>query len=270
MNLRQGFTLLELSIVLVIIALIVGGVLVGQDLIKSSELRGTLSQYEKYNTAVNTFRVKYNGIPGDIRRADASAFGLFALSAATIVGFGDGNGLIEGGGTGLSAPIAEILVFWRHLSDAGLVDGQLGSTSNSIIVAATGLVTAGVTDASQSFPPTRLLPQNSFLVFAANGFNYFLTMPVATVTTGPAYTFNTSGISPINAFNIDNKVDDGLPNSGIVVARGIAAINAAASFNPVSTAATCTLGPGTATDTFNRIAATGGNDPSCAIRLRFQ
>src|ERR1700728_2487693 len=98
---RRGFTLIELSIVLVIIGLIVGGVLVGQDLIKAAEVRATVGQYEKYNAAVNTFRTKYNGIPGDIPQAQASQFGLFTMTAAApAVGLGDGNGLLEGAASG--------------------------------------------------------------------------------------------------------------------------------------------------------------------------
>ncbi len=88
---QAGFTLIELSIVLVIIGLIVGGVLVGQDLIKAAEIRATISQYEKYNAAMNTFRTKYNGMPGDLSATQAIAFGLG--TAATTVG--DGNSLIE-------------------------------------------------------------------------------------------------------------------------------------------------------------------------------
>ncbi len=49
---HHGFTLIELSIVLVIIGLIIGGVLVGKDLIKAAEIRATISQINKYNHAV--------------------------------------------------------------------------------------------------------------------------------------------------------------------------------------------------------------------------
>lgn len=54
MRFVRGFTLIELSIVLVIIGLIVGGVLVGKDLIIASEVRSQIGQIEKYNTAVHT------------------------------------------------------------------------------------------------------------------------------------------------------------------------------------------------------------------------
>jgi prepilin-type N-terminal cleavage/methylation domain-containing protein len=47
-----GFTLIEMSIVLVIIGLIVGGVLVGQDLIRAAYIRAQITQIEKFNTAV--------------------------------------------------------------------------------------------------------------------------------------------------------------------------------------------------------------------------
>jgi prepilin-type N-terminal cleavage/methylation domain-containing protein len=93
----QGFTLIELSIVLVIIGLIVGGVLVGQDLIRAAEVRATISQIEKYNTAANTFLGKYGYLPGDIKDPDASNFGFISRHMqCQDGGLGDGNGVIEG------------------------------------------------------------------------------------------------------------------------------------------------------------------------------
>jgi prepilin-type N-terminal cleavage/methylation domain-containing protein len=72
---NQGFTLIELSIVLVIIGLIVGGVLVGQNLIAAAAVRAQISQIEKYQTAANAFRGKYGYLPGDIPNPYATQFG---------------------------------------------------------------------------------------------------------------------------------------------------------------------------------------------------
>ncbi len=96
----KGFTLIELSIVLVIIGLIVGGVLVGQDLIRAAGVRSTISQIEKYQTAVNTFRGKYGYLPGDIPPSATQQFG-FTVDAGRsgIAAEGDGNGVISGSGT---------------------------------------------------------------------------------------------------------------------------------------------------------------------------
>src|ERR1035441_8304528 len=95
----SGFTLIEMAIVLVIIGLIVGGVLVGQDLIKAAEVRAQISQIEKYNTAVNTFRGKYDALPGDIPVTLVTRFGFTAAPVrAGIVGRGDGNGELDGPG----------------------------------------------------------------------------------------------------------------------------------------------------------------------------
>src|ERR1700727_1841102 len=110
----DGFTLIELSIVLVIIGLIVGGILVGQSLIAAAGIRATISQIEKYNTAANTFREKYGYLPGDIPATPAAQFGFIARGTGR--GEGDGNGIIEDGANGLAGGGAEQLVFWVDLS----------------------------------------------------------------------------------------------------------------------------------------------------------
>ena len=64
---RHGFTLIELSLVVVIIGLIVGGVLVGRDLINAAAIRSQISQLEGFDMAVSVFKQKYGALPGDIR-----------------------------------------------------------------------------------------------------------------------------------------------------------------------------------------------------------
>jgi prepilin-type N-terminal cleavage/methylation domain-containing protein len=266
---HSGFTLIELSIVLVIIGLIVGGILIGSDLIKAAEVRATVAQVEKYNAAVNTFQTKFNGVPGDFLQTNSGAFGIFQLTNAAMTGQGDGSGYIEGGGAGVTLPQGETLAFWRHLSDASLVDGAYGTIGNSVIVPATGVVTGTVTSISNSLPATRLAPINYFVVYSSTGFNYMQILPVASITAGPLYTYSTTGITPITAYGMDAKLDDGIPNTGLVVARGIANINTMPSVNAASTPANCTVGTGTATDTYNRSLLSGGTDTSCSLRFRF-
>jgi len=268
-----GFTLIELSIVLVIIGLIVGGILVGQDLIKAAEIRATVAQVEKYNAAVNTFRTKYNAIPGDITSAQAVAFGLYSeTTLAGTAGHQDGNGLIEGGAAAGTNPVGETISFWRHMTDANIVDGNFGTSATALPVVTTGVVTGTVTSPSQSLPPTKTTPNNYFVVYAASGINYYQLLPVATLTTGPAYTYGNVGVTPVQAYNMDIKLDDGMPNTGVVQAKGIASVNGNASFTAASTAANCLMTGANATDptdTYNRVPATGGNDGSCSVRFRF-
>jgi prepilin-type N-terminal cleavage/methylation domain-containing protein len=73
-KLRRGFTLIELSIVLVVLGLIVGGVLVGQSLVNSARGRAQITQIEQFNTAANAFWAKYGYLPGDIPNPVARLF----------------------------------------------------------------------------------------------------------------------------------------------------------------------------------------------------
>jgi prepilin-type N-terminal cleavage/methylation domain-containing protein len=83
---QKGFTLIELSIVLVLIGLIIGGVLKGQELIKSTRLKMTVSQWDAVKAAVNSFQDKYVAIPGDYDQAEK-----FIDAGLTN---GDGNGIV--------------------------------------------------------------------------------------------------------------------------------------------------------------------------------
>ncbi|KKB96539.1 hypothetical protein SZ25_00353 [Candidatus Arcanobacter lacustris] len=82
-----GFTLIELSIVMVIIGLIIGGILTGQALIHGAGVRATISQLKQYSTATNLFNMKYNAVPGDFNQATKYIVGYTGSN-------GDGNGLI--------------------------------------------------------------------------------------------------------------------------------------------------------------------------------
>lgn len=196
-NTQNGFTLVELSIVLVIIGLIVSSVLVGQELIRSAELRATTSQYQKFQTAVNTFIGKYNGIPGDIQ---GETFGLTDANTGNGAGLGDSNGTIQASGGGIAAPTGETADFWSHLTTPGreLVEGSYAGGAGAII--------------GQDVPRMKF-SGNGWGVYGIASRNYF----VAGIIANAAY-HTRNAFVPLDAFSIDEKVDDGVPTTGTIVA----------------------------------------------------
>ncbi len=183
---QKGFTLVELSIVLVIIGLIVGGVLVGQDLIAAAQIRAQISQLNEFNAAVNTFRAQYDGIPGDTRN-------LFALGlVADTNGNGNGDGIIDGDP---SATNTEAAHFFDSLSAAELIAGQFGETEGPETSIDTGLLVA----------------------VSAGSLNYWIVG--GGVGSGPNDMTNAavaagSGITGFQAWSLDSKMDDADPETG--------------------------------------------------------
>ena len=116
----HGFTLIELSLVLVIIGLLVAGVLAGKELIKGAEIRKVVSEIDKINVATIAFKQKYNALPADISQAHAINFGIPLPTGATHPSVGNEDGGING-----AAPNnVEISFFWHHLKWAGYVSCQ--------------------------------------------------------------------------------------------------------------------------------------------------
>lgn len=126
---QQGFTLVEIAIVLVIIGLLVGGVMVGKDLISGGEVAKQAAQISQYKTAVSSFRDKYNGLPGDLTAATANRFQMITRSGTA--GHGDGNGFIEGCAYNARNAGCETLLFWTDLSFAGLISPSLNAASDA-------------------------------------------------------------------------------------------------------------------------------------------
>jgi len=233
---RAAFTLIELSIVLVIIGLVVGGVLVGRDLIKAAEARSVISDIDKYKTAAMAFYGKYDCLPGDCPNAStffgASAnCGLGPLAPGTCNG--NGNGQIENyyaaytyPGTGATQPAgatpsytyhsSEDVLFWQQLSLAGMIEGSYsgfnGSSGIAYVVADNPVPFSsrisgacyGVSYSTEYYSTGIFYPNFS----ATNEF--FLGNPTGSQGCGIGV------ITPIQAQSIDSKIDDGKPDTGSV------------------------------------------------------
>jgi len=116
MKKQSGFTLIEIAIVLVIIGLLLGGVLKGQELITSARVRNLISQQDGVKAAYFGFLDRYRALPGDYPQAVQN------VSGATV--FGNGNGQIEAAATPAGGSVAtEDIAVWEHLSRAQFING---------------------------------------------------------------------------------------------------------------------------------------------------
>lgn len=270
----RGFTLLEMSIVLVIIALIIAGILVGRDLIQTAEVRATVGQIEKYNSAVNTFKSKFNGLPGDLPTSYAASFSFVTRSGSA--GRGDGNELIESAG---GANVNQVFgqengMFWNDLSVANLIDGQFIGSRN---IDNANPVAVSFAQVQSAFPKARLGRGNYVTVGSFRKSNMYMIAGInSTIVTSGAYSV-TPNMTPIEAFNMDNKLDDGMPNTGIFQAKGTASSTTTMFTDPagwatLSVAGNCIRGglnSTDTTDTYNRTLTSGGTSPACMVRIRF-
>ncbi len=264
---RRAFTLIELSIVLVIIGLIVGGVLVGRDLIGASAVRAQLQQIEKFNTSANTFRDKYGYLPGDIPDPDATRFGFEARM--NDAGRGDGNGTLEGRNTtsntnGYFVAQGETATFWTDLSTAKLIEGQYRGLIDSTVFPEPTTATS-IPPTNQLLPEAKIGNGNHIYVFSNSSQNYFgLSSPIQITS---LYLETKSGLTVQQAYNMDTKVDDGIPITGRVLARQI--YLGIFNYAPNNTSDTSTTCYNSATSRYS-LASNGGRGTNCSLVFRFQ
>ena len=191
MRKQQGFTLIEIAIVLVIIGLLLGGVLKGQELINAARVRNIASQLDGVKIAYLGFQDRFRALPGDYPTPLAQANIPGTPNGCGVAGGTCGNGVID---------LNENLVVWNQLSKANFITGSY-----------TGAVGAGAT----FVPPTAATnPTNPFsgYLMLANDQDYGdANLPVP----NPATNIKTGGNVPAaTVAEIDRKVDDGAPGTG--------------------------------------------------------
>lgn len=220
---NSGFSLVELSIVLVILGLLTGGILGGQALIRAAELRSVTQDVNKYVTAVNTFRNKYLGLPGDLPNAES-----FWSNQGSCPGGLAGNGTCNGNGNGQIGSIGNTVAerceaahAWKQMMLAGLIEGWNFQTTKT-------------SDCDYDSTPAQDVPASKISRGMFN-FNYVPAIPSSQPSvnnyfysgryghvlffgseSGPFRWEFDSVITPEDAWNIDTKVDDGSPSQGNV------------------------------------------------------
>jgi prepilin-type N-terminal cleavage/methylation domain-containing protein len=205
--LSAGFTLIEISIVLVIIGLVAGGILTGQELIFQAQIRGTVSAMDKYKQAYHAFVTKYNCVPGDC--ANASSFGFGGVYNGSPNGDGDGY-IYSYSDSNQSLERVETWGALIELSQAGMIQDYFPTEpqATSNIPIANGFMYF------TSLRPTYSPPTGYVWPTRDTNYLYLASYP----QNGADFSVTAAVLTSAQAWAIDLKIDDGLPMSGNVVA----------------------------------------------------
>lgn len=192
----RGFSLVELSIVLVILGLLVGGILAGQSLIRAGELRAVSTEYSRIQTAIGAFRDKYMALPGDMTNATS-------FWPGQTNGNGDGN-LGDGNATQRN----ETFQAWQELAIAGLWEGTYSGSGTTSAIIGSNIPGSKLPGAGWNFDQ----PQSTWAYSTISG--NILNLGAMRPNNNPLNAI----IRPEEAWNLDTKLDDGKPAYGKLTA----------------------------------------------------
>lgn len=245
-NCRTGFTLIELSIVLVIIGLVIGGVLIGQDLINAANIRAAGTQIEGYETAIGVFRSKYHAMPGDLTSEQAISLGMQPRGICE-----GGNGELNAGcgNCGIDYPIyrlsGEIALFWRDLSQSGLIAESFNSATDTCI---TNIIQSNL----RRYLPESRLAGNYIHIgtwnypgvasvlwpFGVSVSTFYMIRGLTAVGASGAMDVPLR-MTALTAFRYDSKFDDGNPGAGSVQSADSTVNGPSAVFSEPPSATAC-------------------------------
>ncbi len=191
---NKGVSLVELSIAIAIIGLLLSAVTEGFRMRKSAEIRGFLTEISTFQIAIDGFDLKYRDLPGDI----PDAFTYWGVACATTDNCnGNGDGKIDLG-TGADS---EAYRSWQHLVLSEFIGGSYTGTATTIQA-----------DIGINIPASKRIKVGYSVQYSSGRTRNEMTL-------GAIYAsnVNTNGaVTPLEAFTIDRKLDDGIPGSGRV------------------------------------------------------
>lgn len=191
---KKGFTLVELSIVIVIIGIIVAGVVGGQSLVNQAKIRSTIAEVDKFRVAINSFKLEYNQLPGDMTNATAYWGGT--------VTNGDGNRKIGA----FNIYEQESLAAFEHLSMAKLIEG-----------AYTGVMGGSGVQIGENTPKAAYSNKTSYYFYGDHLWNKYPKTNSIVLSGFALDGWNDLRIKISDAYSIDVKTDDGKPYIGQVI-----------------------------------------------------
>lgn len=191
---QSGFTLIEIAIVLVIIGLLLGGVLKGQELINSAKVKNLATDFKNVPVYIYGYQDKFRALPGDDAKAASHVAG---ATVASLPASTQGNGVI-GGDWNTEDKTTESYLFWQHVRLAGLAPGPTDVNATDYIP----LNGVGGTIGIQS---------GTSVVANAPAFS-------GTTAIRGSYVVCSSGILGKFAIQLDTQMDDGETSTGSMMA----------------------------------------------------
>ncbi len=188
---QSGFTLIEIAIVLVIIGLLLGGVLKGQEMINSAKVKNFAQDFRNVPVFIYGFQDKYRALPGDHTTIAAAIPG---ATQATTPATTQGNGRIDGNWNS-STLTDESVLFWQHVRLAGLAAGSTVVADNN------------------TYWPVNA--DGGRIGIESGSANYIQNTAAGTFLQG-AYVICSTGILGKFALQLDTTMDDGNPQTGSV------------------------------------------------------
>ena len=196
---QSGFTLVEIAVVLVLIGLLLGGILKGQQLINSARVRNMADQNSGIQAAYYGFIDRYRQVPGDMPPALACS----AITAEVDADCG-GTPTIGGNQNGRIDRWEEAGAVWAHLAHSRLLNGSYKGNTATAAQYESGVLTGQV-------------PGNAFQQPVLLGFtdDYDAGGTASGSTVRLSYVFG-AGVTPSLLRELDVKLDDGDPGNGTV------------------------------------------------------
>lgn len=223
--LQQGFTMIEMAVVLIIVGLVVGGVMSGRSILEAAETRRVYEDAQTYMASIGQFMDKYGSLPGDMYDAE-SVWGQAAAAGACdttnnsnkTTCNGNGNSQIELGmvvGSGGSETV-EHLRAWQHLNNAGLlqvtVTGVSGAGGVNHSVVGVNVPEGAASGSGYSLYYQGVGAGSFFAINPTEVYGHILHYGLYTATS----ITEAPRMLPQEAWEVDSKVDDGFPWSGSV------------------------------------------------------
>ena len=214
-----AFTLIEMSIVLLVIAIIIAAISASTHLLDAAKMRSVISLQQSLQADIKAFKLTYNSLPGDFKNAS-----ILWPSATCVTGDanvnsnycnGNGDGMIAGNIASSINATAEGTLVLQHLSLAQILKGNYIGGSNLFLAGKTIVISS---DEAVGYNALYSVTANALAANSYVNYGNYLVLSKASTVTSSLNQPGAGALTPAKAQQIDIKIDDGFPTTGYSLA----------------------------------------------------